>query len=161
MVFIGGWRTPRPGSYGPYGQRGYGYGYRGNSCLRDVCLVESGCCLAEALGCGPQLTLLAPALASRSLRASWPRNADEPSTAEATPTDRSVRILVAAIRLYQQEISARRRHACCRYFPSCSAYTLESLEVHGLGRGLWLGAKRLLRCRPGSAGGYDPVRAAR
>jgi len=45
----------------------------------------------------------------------------------------------------------------CRYYPSCSAYALRAVEVHGAIRGSWLTARRLLRCNPWSLGGYDPV----
>ncbi len=48
--------------------------------------------------------------------------------------------------------------AGCRFYPSCSEYTKQSLERHGISRGLWLGLKRLGRCHPFSDGGLDPIK---
>ncbi|MDR2466235.1 MAG: membrane protein insertion efficiency factor YidD [Prevotellaceae bacterium] len=45
----------------------------------------------------------------------------------------------------------------CRYTPTCSAYAAEALRKHGLAKGLWLAARRVLSCRPGGGSGYDPV----
>jgi putative membrane protein insertion efficiency factor len=45
----------------------------------------------------------------------------------------------------------------CRFEPSCSAYALDALRVHGAGRGAALAARRILRCNPWHPGGADPV----
>jgi putative membrane protein insertion efficiency factor len=45
----------------------------------------------------------------------------------------------------------------CRFHPSCSQYTLESIEKYGNRKGIFLGIKRIIKCHPGNPGGYDPV----
>jgi len=45
----------------------------------------------------------------------------------------------------------------CRYQPTCSSYTIEALQVHGVLKGSWLAAKRIGRCNPWGGSGYDPV----
>lgn len=49
----------------------------------------------------------------------------------------------------------------CRFQPTCSAYALEALEKHGAIIGAWLTARRIARCHPWGASGYDPVPDAR
>src|SRR5215216_5919358 len=63
---------------------------------------------------------------------------------------------LAAIRVYQRWVSPLLGDVC-RYEPSCSRYTYEAVERFGVGRGVALGARRLLRCTPLHKGGFDPV----
>lgn len=65
-------------------------------------------------------------------------------------------VLVFFVRAYQVGLSPL-LPASCRYYPSCSAYAIEALEKHGAIRGAWLAVRRILRCHPFRAGGYDPV----
>jgi putative membrane protein insertion efficiency factor len=60
------------------------------------------------------------------------------------------------IRRYQREVSPG-LGAHCRYHPTCSQYAHDAVERHGSIRGLWLAARRVLRCHPYAAGGFDPV----
>jgi putative membrane protein insertion efficiency factor len=64
--------------------------------------------------------------------------------------------VIMIIRAYQILLSPL-LGANCRYYPSCSQYTIEAVRVHGVARGLWLGARRIVRCHPFHPGGYDPV----
>ncbi|MBS3905351.1 MAG: membrane protein insertion efficiency factor YidD [Simkania sp.] len=58
--------------------------------------------------------------------------------------------------MYQWTISPLLGH-CCRFYPSCSNYTLEALEKHGLYKGGVLSLKRILKCHPWHPGGVDQV----
>ena len=66
------------------------------------------------------------------------------------------RLAVAALVIYKGGISPL-LPSFCKFYPTCSVYAIEAVERHGVGRGLWLAAKRVLRCRPFSPGGHDPV----
>jgi putative membrane protein insertion efficiency factor len=65
-------------------------------------------------------------------------------------------VLIGLLKLYRLVISPLYGNVC-RYYPSCSAYALRAVEVHGAVQGTYLAARRLLRCHPWTAGGYDPV----
>jgi hypothetical protein len=67
-----------------------------------------------------------------------------------------IRGVIATLRFWHRFISPILGPAC-RFEPSCSTYTAEALAQHGLFRGLSLGVRRVLRCQPFNAGGYDPV----
>ena len=67
-----------------------------------------------------------------------------------------IKVLCLFIRAYQYLISPFIK-PCCRFYPSCSQYTLRALNQWGIIKGLWMGLKRILRCHPWSKGGYDPV----
>lgn len=63
---------------------------------------------------------------------------------------------VLMIRTYQKLISPLLGQHC-RFYPSCSQYTLEAIKEWGLAKGMWLGVKRISRCHPLNEGGIDPV----
>jgi uncharacterized protein len=168
IIWGSGWgprrRRRRGYGYGPgygYGRgygRGYGYG-RGSgygrrsrhddSCLRDLLFLNTGCCLANAIGCGVDSLLLAPTTARHVAAAGT-------GGRRTSVADR----LIAAVRVYQREVSPKLPAGVCRFEPTCSHYAVEALERHGAARGTWLTVRRLLRCRPGADRGADPVPAA-
>lgn len=66
------------------------------------------------------------------------------------------RFMMTLVRGYQLLLSPILGNNC-RYYPSCSEYTLEAMDKHGPWRGIWMGLKRVSRCHPFHEGGYDPV----
>ncbi len=65
-------------------------------------------------------------------------------------------VLIALLRAYRAVVSPLYGQVC-RYYPDCSAYALEAIEIHGGLRGSWLAARRVARCHPWAAGGVDHV----
>lgn len=65
-------------------------------------------------------------------------------------------LLSLPVRAYRVVLSPWVGHSC-RYQPTCSAYTLEALEIHGAFKGGYLATKRILSCHPLGGSGYDPV----
>jgi len=65
-------------------------------------------------------------------------------------------IFIGIIKLYQLLLSPFLGKNC-RFYPTCSAYAIEAIEVKGIMGGSWLGFKRITKCHPFSSGGYDPV----
>jgi putative membrane protein insertion efficiency factor len=65
-------------------------------------------------------------------------------------------LLIGLLKGYRKVISPLYGNVC-KYYPSCSAYALEAVTVHGAAKGTWLAARRLGSCHPWAEGGYDPV----
>ena len=63
---------------------------------------------------------------------------------------------IVLVRFYQICISPL-KPATCRFTPTCSAYAIEALRKYGPIKGIWLAAKRIIRCHPWGGSGYDPV----
>ncbi|MGH2708415.1 MAG: membrane protein insertion efficiency factor YidD [Actinomycetota bacterium] len=78
----------------------------------------------------------------------------------SAPPSVSGRLLVGLLGVYRRAISPMlvRR---CRFYPSCSAYAMEAVAIHGAAHGSGLALLRLMRCHPLHRGGFDPVPPAR
>lgn len=63
---------------------------------------------------------------------------------------------ILLVRFYQVAISPY-MPSSCRYSPTCSHYTIEALNKHGLFKGSWFAIKRISSCHPWGGSGYDPV----
>ncbi len=66
------------------------------------------------------------------------------------------KILIVLIVFYQKYISPL-KPATCRFYPSCSDYAIQAIQKHGFYKGIFLAIRRILKCHPYHAGGYDPV----
>ncbi len=69
-------------------------------------------------------------------------------------------VLINLINFYQKHISLwlDSKNIKCKFYPTCSDYTKQSIEKYGVIKGVFLGIKRILRCNPFSKGGYDPLK---
>ncbi|MEI8216128.1 MAG: membrane protein insertion efficiency factor YidD [Eubacteriales bacterium] len=67
------------------------------------------------------------------------------------------KIIILLIRGYQIIISPLLPKSC-RFYPTCSQYTILAIEKYGLIKGVFLGSKRILKCHPFHPGGYDPLK---
>lgn len=65
-------------------------------------------------------------------------------------------LLIGIVRFYQLFISPILGPRC-RFYPTCSSYTIEAIQKHGVLCGSWLAIKRIGRCHPANPGGVDPV----
>lgn len=70
------------------------------------------------------------------------------------------KIMIGAVRVYQYTLSPLLGPRC-RFWPSCSSYTIEAIQVHGPFKGGWMAVRRIIKCHPGSPGGMDPVPGGR
>lgn len=70
----------------------------------------------------------------------------------------SVAVPVGMVRLYQRLLRPVLPPRC-RFAPSCSEYAVQAIEAHGASRGTLLAVRRVMRCHPWNAGGYDPIPA--
>ncbi|MCX7735755.1 MAG: membrane protein insertion efficiency factor YidD [Candidatus Kapabacteria bacterium] len=66
------------------------------------------------------------------------------------------KIIISIIKLYKFAISPI-FPSSCRFYPTCSSYSIEAIEKFGVGKGSILAVKRILKCHPFHPGGYDPV----
>ena len=65
-------------------------------------------------------------------------------------------LMIGIVKAYQTLISPL-FPPTCRFYPSCSQYAIEAISSHGALRGGWLAIKRIAKCHPFHAGGFDPV----
>ncbi|MFH1612932.1 MAG: membrane protein insertion efficiency factor YidD [bacterium] len=62
-------------------------------------------------------------------------------------------VIIFLIKIYQKIVFFR----CCRFYPSCSAYTIIAFKKYGIKKGIMLFFKRIIKCHPFNKGGYDPI----
>jgi putative membrane protein insertion efficiency factor len=65
-------------------------------------------------------------------------------------------LLLISIKFYRKFISPLKPPSC-RFYPTCSQYSLEAIQIHGAFKGSYLAFRRILKCHPFNPGGWDPV----
>ncbi len=68
------------------------------------------------------------------------------------------KLFIFFIRMYQKFISPLKGKSTCKFYPTCSQYSIEAIEKYGVLKGGLMSVWRILRCNPFSKGGYDPVK---
>lgn len=68
------------------------------------------------------------------------------------------KFFISLIKGYQKAISPYKGGACCRFYPTCSEYSLQAIEKYGVIKGGAKACRRILRCQPLCKGGYDPLK---
>ncbi|TVP51282.1 MAG: membrane protein insertion efficiency factor YidD [Halomonas sp.] len=71
-----------------------------------------------------------------------------------------MKLMIGCVKVYQYTLSPLLGPRC-RFWPSCSSYAIEAIQVHGPLKGGWMAAKRIVKCHPGHPGGMDPVPGGR
>ena len=70
------------------------------------------------------------------------------------------KLLITVIKIYKKTISKifSQMGFHCKYYPTCSEYTIQAIQKYGSIKGIYYGTKRIIRCNPFSKGGYDPLK---
>ncbi len=70
------------------------------------------------------------------------------------------KVIIFLIKLYKKYISNIFHFLGidCKFYPTCSEYTMQAIQKYGIIKGIYLGIKRILKCNPFSKGGYDPLK---
>lgn len=68
------------------------------------------------------------------------------------------KLVIILIKAYQRFISPLKGVSSCRFYPTCSQYSIDAITKYGIIKGSFMSIKRILKCHPFHPGGYDPVK---